>query len=106
MFASKVSLKGKLLKKNSTNNERLNQALSRKKAIETVIRFKLTAAQEINAKDTLIRKLKNDNVVLKHGSSQSEVRSLRRLLAVIRSKFMKFKISHTHLVHASIEKRE
>ena len=105
MFASKVSLKAKLLNKHSTNNKRLSQALSRKKAIEAVIRSKLTAAKkEINAKDTLIRKLKNDNVVLKHGSSQSEVRSLRRLLAVIRSKFRKFKISHTHLVQ--VLKRE
>ena len=50
MFASKVSLKAKLLNKHSTNNKRLSQALSRKKAIEAVIRSKLTAAKkEINA---------------------------------------------------------
>ena len=61
-----------------------------------MIRSKLTAAKkEINA---FIRKLKNDNLVLKRGCSQSEVRSLRRLLAVIISNFRKFKISHTHLV--------
>ena len=35
---------------------------------------------------------------MKNGSSQSEVKSMRRLLAVIRSKLRKFKISHTHLV--------
>ena len=39
-----------------------------------------------------------ENLVLKYGSSQSEVKSMRRLLAVIRSKFRKFKISHRHLV--------
>ena len=44
------------------NNKRLKQALSRKKTIETVIRSKLTAARrEINAKDTLIKKLQKEN---------------------------------------------
>ena len=65
-----------------------------------MIRSKLTAARrEINAKDTLIKKLQKENQVLKYGSSQSEVKRMRRLLAVIRSKFRKFKISHRHLVH-------
>ena len=52
-----------------------------------MIRSKLTAARrEINAKDTLIKKLQKENQVLNYGSSQSEVKSMRRLLAVIRSK--------------------
>ena len=55
MFASNIALMTKPLKKDSTNNKQLKQALSRKKTIETVIRSKLTAARrEINAKDTLI----------------------------------------------------
>ena len=68
--------------------------LSRKKTI-TIIRSKLTAAKkEITAKDALIKKLQKENLVLKHGSNQSEVRSMRKLLAVKRSKLRKFKISH------------
>ena len=95
MFASNIALKIKLLKKDSTNNKRLKQALHRKKTIETVIRSKITAARrEINAKDTLIKKLQKENLVLKHGSSQSDVKSMIRLLAVIRSKFRKFRISN------------
>ena len=60
-----------------------------------MIRSKLTATKrEITAKDTLIKKLQKENLVLKQGSNQSEVWSMRRLLAVIRSKLRKFKISH------------
>ena len=64
-----------------------------------MIRSKLTAARrEINAKYTLIKKLQKENLILKYGNSQSEVKSMRRLLGVIKSKFKKFKISHRHLV--------
>ena len=99
MFASNISHKTKLLEKDSTNNKRLKQALFRKKRIETVIRSKLTAAKkEINTKDTLIKNLQKENLVLKHGSSQSEVKSVKRLMAVVRSKFRKFKLSHRRLV--------
>ena len=39
----------------------------------------------MNAKDTLIKKLQKENQVLKCGSSQSEVKRMRRLLTVIRN---------------------
>ena len=45
-----------------------------------MIRSKLTASRrEINAKDTLIKKLQKENQVLKYGSSQSEVKKYEKI---------------------------